>query len=117
MDKEYDSDPSNYSYIWFAIHVFAVSVHLIKEKRCFKKFMVTISDKLPCKKCRRHLKQFMEEIPIENYYRRKNGCFRWSWELHNKVNEYLGKPIVKYKDALEYYDRIDLHECQAPECL
>lgn len=116
METQYNPDPSNYSYIWFAIHVFGISVKTIKEKRCYKKFMVLLSEKLPCRRCRKHLKKYMEDVPIENYYRRKNGCFRWSWELHNKVNEYLGKPIVSYRDAFDYYIFMEKHECITDEC-
>lgn len=116
MEKKYDADPSNYAYIWFAMHVFALALKTARDKKCYKNFITVISEKLPCKKCRKHLKQYMEDMPIENYYRRKNGCFRWSWELHNKVNEFLGKPIVKYQDALTYYTYMTSHDCGSPSC-
>lgn len=36
-------------------------------------------------------------------YQPREAYFRWTWELHNAVNEKLGKPQMSLEDALAMY--------------
>lgn len=116
MDTTYDQDPKSYSYIWFAIHIFAICVTSLTEQKTFEKFMNSLRVKLLCDTCGKHLGEFMEEFPIKNYFGRAHGCFRWSWKLHNDVNKRLGKPLVEYKDAYNYYMFIEKNRKVCLDC-
>lgn len=53
---------------------------------------------LPCFWCRLHFSQVLAENPIPD-----TGLFKWSVDVHNIVNEKLGKPIVPYEEALKFW--------------
>jgi hypothetical protein len=83
--------------LWAVIHgvaykyecsIFGVSDEIVD-------FYKTIGHVVGCKKCVRHYYKFMEENPIP----RNGGLFTWTVQLHNSVNEKLGKPIVSVQEA------------------
>ena len=58
---------------------------------------------LPCPKCRQHLIDNLALIDIDNCGNDRIALFRCSWELHNIVNESLGKRKPSFQEALGYY--------------
>jgi hypothetical protein len=53
---------------------------------------------LPCFWCRVHFSQVLAENPIPD-----TDVFKWSVDVHNIVNEKLGKPLMTFEDALEHW--------------
>lgn len=49
--------------------------------------------RVPCGKCKRHLREFVASDPIEG------DLFAWTWRLHNAVNERIGKPTLTLTEA------------------
>jgi len=58
-------------------------------------FYKSIGHVVGCKTCIRHYYKFIDENPIP----RNGGLFTWTVQLHNSVNERLGKPIVSVDEA------------------
>lgn len=61
---------------------------------------------LPCNSCRAHFKQNLSLIPIEDYVNGIYADYQYFWhsvDLHNKVNEDLGKPILSKIDVFNYF--------------
>ena len=50
--------------------------------------------------CRSEFKTILERIPV-----RYDDFFEWSVEVHNAVNEKLGKPIFELSEAMKRYER------------
>jgi hypothetical protein len=53
---------------------------------------------LPCFWCRLHFSQVLAEYPIPD-----TEVFKWSVDVHNLVNERLGKPVVSFEEALTHW--------------
>lgn len=78
---------------------------LINTERQYyiKMLMTSLSFLLPCVICRNHLKVHLHEFPISGYLYTNISLFKWSFILHNTVNKSLGKPVLKYEDAVKLY--------------
>ena len=55
----------------------------------------------PCKKCHAFYTENLYEL--ENIDKEPMSLFKWSWNLHNKVNQKLNKPIISYEEALSLW--------------
>lgn len=61
---------------------------------------------LPCPICREHLTVHLHKFPITPHLDRRADLFKWTVQLHNEVNDSLGKPRVTELEALAFYRRI-----------
>lgn len=62
--------------------------------------------RLPCPKCGNHLLMHYKKLPYEEYVRGTMGTmklFEYTVDLHNAVNEMLGKPTYTYDEAMKHY--------------
>ena len=95
--------------IWFEMHTEAVQCKNDQRKRAFVTRINNLCDKFRCIKCKLHFKKFINSHPFENYwfvYNNKGediGFYKWTWECHNNVNRFLGKPQVDLEESYEYY--------------
>lgn len=92
--------------VWYFIHYTALhQPNNLTQDIAFhyKHMMITLTYLLPCEICRGHLKQHLQDFPIDNYLRSGETLFEWTFQLHNKVNISLNKPVMTYKDARALY--------------
>ena len=95
---------------WFSIHLKAKHITNYEDIENFIKYMVLISETFPCKKCRKHIKEYIRTHPFEDLKQMENedgektGMFKWAWMFHNTVNDRLGKPYVDWDTAWSMYD-------------
>lgn len=82
-------------YFWGALHLACLAAI---DKNSLKTFIETYQTLLPCFGCRMHFSQLLTEYPVPD-----DDQFRWSVDIHNKVNERIGKPIMSYEDALVHW--------------
>jgi hypothetical protein len=61
---------------------------------------------MPCKKCTKHWKEFVESLSESNIYDRM-ALFHALWAFHNTVNVKLGKPEMSYDAAVLIWCRAD----------
>ena len=94
-------------YFWGAFHLACLAAI---DKEALKTFIETYQMVLPCFWCRIHFSQLLAENPLPDV-----DQFRWSVNIHNKVNESIGKPVVSYEDALKHW--LSGCEPEAPEPL
>jgi len=94
-------------YFWGAFHLACLAAI---DKEALKTFIETYQMVLPCFGCRIHFSQLLAENPLPDV-----DQFRWSVNIHNKVNESIGKPVVSYEDALKHW--LSGCEPEAPEPL
>ena len=82
-------------YYWGALHLAALGCPDAQVLRTFIECYKTV---LPCISCRAHFTQVLDENPVPDSPD-PLAIFKWSVDIHNIVNERLGKPIVDYNDA------------------
>jgi hypothetical protein len=104
--------------MWFTLHTMAARATSDSLKRAFVTYITTLARIFPCIKCRSHFVEFIDKHPLVNYWQRKSskgddiGMFMWTWELHNEVNQRLGKPRPSLEAAYHYYQQQEGFACQ-----
>jgi hypothetical protein len=102
--------------VWLLIHQKAALIKNKKDQLDYIMFIKDICENFPCKFCRGHCKEYIEEHPLEDYidvYIKENkikqyiGLFIWSWKFHNAVNERLRKPLMDWDTAYAIYVQQD----------
>lgn len=91
--------------VWFSIHTLALKATDNCGKKIFIDFMDSLTETFPCVKCRNHIRNYINEHPIQKFWNEENGFFKWSWIFHNVVNLRLNKPIMEYSEALDKYTK------------
>ncbi len=94
---------------WMTIHITALGYSdkpTYAEKRAAKEFFEGLQFLLPCHVCREHYAEHIKAKPISPYLDSRAALFSWTVELHNKVNESLGKPKLTEVEALAYIKRL-----------
>lgn len=94
-------------YMWVSLHLIALGYPTnpsIEEKQAYKDYFENIYKILPCHKCSVHYKQHVNSTPITDDILNDNrSLFKWTVVIHNSVNASIGKPIIKFEDAIELY--------------
>ena len=60
---------------------------------------------LPCSDCRRHFTSMLSEpeLNLEHYLHDRDRLFLWTWIIHDRVNDRLGKQRISLRDAKRIY--------------
>lgn len=87
---------------WYLIHMFAANAKTEETIKAFHILIKIVSEKFFCLRCRDHFSSNLYKFPppLVNKY---NELFIWTVEMHNRVNAVNSKPLVSYRDALNYY--------------
>ena len=87
---------------WYMIHLMAAHAKTPKQIDAVHEMLKIVAYNFFCVKCRHHFRKNygIFQPPKVNDY---NELFIWTVEMHNKVNEMNDKPIIEYRDALDYY--------------
>jgi hypothetical protein len=87
---------------WSAIHILAAT---LKPENAleYKRFLELLSILLPYNNWRISLKQFLEQNSINPYLRNNHDTFLYSYMIHKKINEKIGKISPQYETAKNFY--------------
>lgn len=102
------------SIVWNSIHMIAISYIKSEENSSgFIEYMNALTKTIPCKECRNHLKQMLKDHPLTEFYLKNNkNLFRWTYILHDMVNQKLNKKSPEYIKMYNYYNsKIDKSGC------
>jgi GTP-sensing pleiotropic transcriptional regulator CodY len=103
-------DPSIWgACLWKALHFIAIGYPkdpTFQDVTAYKEFFENLWKVLPCNSCSVNYRRHLKEIPLENYLLNNHKLFEWTFLIHNKVNEELNKPLMKWSDAVAYYRSI-----------
>jgi len=94
---------------WHTIHITAIGYPRSPSyavKRAAKEFYESLALLIPCPVCREHYTTYLIKFPISPHLDRRDDLFKWTVNLHNNVNEQLGKPRMVEAMVLHYYKRI-----------
>lgn len=94
--------------IWFTMHIEAIAAITDDLKQAFVRNINYLCDNFKCETCKTHFRKFIDTHPFHLYWKinhRGNdiGFFKWTWELHNKVNAFLKKYQPSLDEAYSYY--------------
>jgi hypothetical protein len=78
-----------------------------------KSWLECLATTIPCDNCAKHFRAYMDKYKSQMYNicSSKDTLFKFLVDIHNKVNERLGKPIVSYEDAYKLYDNKKCDSC------
>ena len=96
-------------YFWFTLHTVTLAYPENPNyitRRHYNDFFLTLQNVLPCNLCREHYKKHLQEYPISAHLDSKESIVKWCFNLHNKVNQSLGKPNFGYEEFREKYRKI-----------
>lgn len=91
---------------WKMIHFQAISYAdepSDEEKEAALGFFKSLSNFLPCPECQGHFKKLLEELPVEPHLNSCKELTDWTHELHNRVNQRLGKPEITRQEFYKIY--------------
>jgi hypothetical protein len=103
--------------IWFDLHVEAVHATTDPLKEAFIVNTNAKCDNFKCKKCQPHFRKFIDTHNWKDYWNildvkgRDIGFFKWTWELHNQVNKFLGKYQPTLEEAYEFFANAEAGAC------
>lgn len=69
----------------------------------YEAFYTSLATVLPCKVCASHYSGELKRLPVRKHMGSREELFAWTVEVHNRVNERLGKPRWGLSDALKHY--------------
>ena len=78
------------------------------QKEQYRKFFEVIGDVLPCLDCQDHYKEMIADYqPIMT---NKETLFKWTVDIHNKVNERINKKQITLDEAYNIWKNTNIIE-------
>ena len=96
-------------FFWHTMHLVALgypNAPSYQEKKAAKEFYESFAFLIPCPVCKTHYEEKLREMPLTASLDSRKDLFRWTVEIHNKVNVMLHKPTLTESDALDYYTKL-----------
>ena len=98
------------SHLWFLMHIISFEYPdnpMENDKRIYYDFYNSLKDIIPCEKCKTHYREFLHIHPLLPFLDKKADLVKWVIDIHNFVNESLGKPIVSMDEVLDIYANLN----------
>lgn len=89
---------------WALLHSVASAMPSMptqEDKLALESFLVGLAHVYPCKICGKHFSQMLKDYPIKHKSREEFSYYLC--DLHNRVNERLGKPVYDCKKTFEIW--------------
>lgn len=96
-------------FFWHTIHIVSLGYPqdpTYSDKKAAKEFFESLQMLIPCPLCRQHYVSHLAKSPIGPALDNRKDLFRWSIDLHNDVNEMLGKRKYTETEVIQYYTRL-----------
>ena len=96
-------------FFWHTIHIAAMGYPqepTYSDKKATKEFYESLQTVIPCPICREHYKSHLVKMPIGPSLDNRKDLFQWTLDLHNEVNEMLGKRRYTETEVIQYYTRL-----------
>lgn len=91
---------------WFFLHTIAVTYPHNPNSVTKKKYYDLIQNLhifLPIETIATDFSKLLEQYPITPYLDNRESLSRWSWFIHNKINEKLEKPKITIEEFYHQY--------------
>lgn len=96
-------------FFWHTIHIAALGYPqqpAYNDKKAMRDFIESLQTIIPCPICRQHYVSHLGKLPITASLDSRADLFRWTVDLHNDVNEMLGKRKYTETEVIQYYTRL-----------
>jgi hypothetical protein len=90
---------------WTTMHIVSLgysSKPSEEEKKAAIAFYNSLAYTIPCPICKTHYKTFLEKSPVEAVVDNRHDLIHWVFELHNDVNEQLGKRRISFQEYVRH---------------
>jgi hypothetical protein len=91
---------------WFFLHTISIAYPHHPNAVTKKKYYDLIQNLhvfLPVEKIATEFSQLLEQYPVTPYLDNRESFVRWTWFIHNKINEKLEKPKISMEDFYKQY--------------
>lgn len=65
------------------------------------RFYESLASVLPCEECKSDYGQLLQQDPVRRHLKDRETLSRWFYDIHNRVNQKLGKPITLTFDQVK----------------
>ncbi len=89
---------------WYTMHIVALGYPPNpppEYKAAAKQFYESLQYLIPCPVCREHYAVHLKELPLEPALNSRSDLIHWTWQIHNLVNESLGKRQITLDEFLD----------------
>jgi hypothetical protein len=96
-------------FFWHTIHIVALGYPkspTYTDKKCAKEFYESLAYLLPCAVCREHYREHITKKPINTFLDSRTDLIKWTIQIHNAVNQKLGKLEWSLEEVLSYYEKL-----------
>ena len=112
---------------WFVLHTITICYPLKPNetvKKRYYNFINLLPMLIPNEEMGKNLSKLLDAYPVLPYLDSRESFTKWMHFIHNRINEKLKKPSIKYNDFLEEYfslykpkEEIDLESIRTREKL
>lgn len=91
---------------WNTLHSFAHKAPerlSQREEEEWRTFLYLFAKRLPCPKCRKHFKEYLDANVAADTFATRASLARFVHEAHNDVSRRLDKPVWTYEDHVKVY--------------
>lgn len=95
---------------WYAMHLAAA--HCVADQPVSAQvlgFYRALPSAIPCDMCRGHYEAWLATHPVEAYADSGDRLLRWTYDLHDSVNQRNGTRSPSYDSVVAYYRRGQLN--------
>lgn len=91
--------------MWKMIHSFAASYKPSTiNAQAFRQFIYSLPGLLNCQNCKNRMLNVLQILPLDNeHLQHTKKLFLWTYQLHNIINEQLGKYSPNYEKVVNFY--------------
>lgn len=96
-------------FFWHTMHLVALGYPVeptYAEKRAAKEFFESFTHLIPCPTCKLHYADHLKEMPLTPSLDTRKDLFKWTVDMHNRVNKDLGKEQYTETDAIAFYHKL-----------
>lgn len=102
-------DPSIWGpHYWFFLHTISMTFPLRPNSATKKKYYELITNMptfIPVEQIANEFSKLLDLYPITPYLDTRESFIRWTWFIHNKINQKLDKPQITLNDFyVKYYE-------------
>ena len=88
---------------WHTMHIVSLGYNpqpSKQEQEDAIRFYTSLQTMLPCNICRTHYSEYLREMPVEHAVKSRDDLIYWVFQLHNKVNQNLGKRTYTFDEYI-----------------
>jgi hypothetical protein len=97
------------NHLWIFLHSMTLAYPndpSAEDKIRIKVFIKSLSNVLPCEKCRLHFKKNLKKYPIDSALKTKETLIYWLYDIHNEVNKVTGKKKMTKQELIYYFNKL-----------